>query len=149
MEDFPFDEEEWSLVKEASRQILNATLADDLVLSESLLPILIAALESLRQRYGEHPVLLETEADFITDPIESVRLYRDAKQLAQANNLPIASICISLAGTLLNEFNQPEKAREELVSCQSEVDSLDEYDRPSWHRLMEDCEVALRSRPRQ
>lgn len=48
----------------ASLAIVNATFADDRVLAASAFVELRAVLRDLRTRYGDHPVLAETEADF-------------------------------------------------------------------------------------
>lgn len=64
MDDFPFSDDEWEAVLVASRDIVNAVFAGDRTLAASALVELQAVLADLRARYGDHPVLAETEADF-------------------------------------------------------------------------------------
>jgi len=64
METFPFSEAEWDAVLVASRAIVNAELAEDRILRQSAFVELPAVLAGLRDRYGDHPILVETEADF-------------------------------------------------------------------------------------
>ena len=75
VEAFPFSEAEWAAVREAALPVVNAALADDAVLQASHLVGLMEVLAGLRARYGDHPVLLETEADFTEDDAESAALY--------------------------------------------------------------------------
>ncbi len=80
MEAFPFSSDEWSQVQEAARGVVNASLAGDGVLQASLLEEFRDILVVLRAKYGEHPVLLETAADFTEDTSERVALYEAAKK---------------------------------------------------------------------
>ena len=58
-------------------------------------------LGELRARYGCHPVLPETQADFADDNAEGIALYRRAPAVAEADRLPALNIRLSLAGLLL------------------------------------------------
>ena len=49
----------------------------------------------LRARHGEHPVLLETRADFAEDDVERVALYRRAAGLAAVHGLATLNIRLS------------------------------------------------------
>ncbi|MDY3557282.1 hypothetical protein R5W24_006470, partial [Gemmata sp. JC717] len=88
MEPFPFTEAEWDAVKAAALPVLNASLADDPALHDSCLIGLMDVLGGLRARHGDHPVLLETQADFADDGPERVALYRRAVAVAEAHGLP-------------------------------------------------------------
>jgi hypothetical protein len=143
MEAFPFTDAEWGALKEVILPHVNAALADDDVLRASHFIQMQAALAELRGRYGDHPVLLETEADFTDDKDRAVALYRQAKETSIANGLPILSICLSLADTLLTWQNQPTEAREELLACRGELDDADEYTRKQWTELMAKCDRLL------
>jgi hypothetical protein len=68
MEIFPFTQADWQPVQDASAALVNATLAEDAVLQASQFAELEAVLKELRERYGDHPILLETEANFLDDP---------------------------------------------------------------------------------
>ena len=95
MDEFPFSEDEWAKVEEAAHGVTNATLANDDVLRASLLIELERVLEELRAGHGNHPVLVETEADFQDIPTKQLELYRSALQLAVQNRLSTISIRIA------------------------------------------------------
>jgi hypothetical protein len=140
MNPFPFTSEEWEKVQEASRALTNPTLADDDILEASHLRELQAVLEELRTRYGDHPVLLETEADFQNDPRHRVVLYRAALQLAEKYLVPTVSIRLSLAEVLLADLGDSTAAAKELDACRSEIGTdADERDLVEWSRLRSQC----------
>src|SRR5436190_12684219 len=91
MELFPFSTDEWSLVSETARAVVNATLAEDEILHASLIEELHRVLADLRSKYGEHPVLLETEADFNQNVERRIALYEKAKHAALTTGLPTYS----------------------------------------------------------
>ena len=143
MKAFPFTEAEWAAVGEAALPVVNATLADDAVLRVSHLVKLLDVLARLRARHGDHPVLLETEADFAEDDAERLTLYQRAVSTAVAHGLPTLSIRLSLAGLLL-EMGQRGAARDELLACEGELWDGDDSERASWAEL-----VAQSSSPEQ
>jgi hypothetical protein len=148
MDVFPFTQADWQRVEDASIPVTNAALADDAILHASYLVELQAVLEDLRDRYGDHPILLETEADFLDDPSLQLPLYRSAIRLAEQNDLPTFTIRISLAGLLLHELADPRQAKEELAACESELSRhADEWERKHWAELMRDCEEFVPDRP--
>lgn len=140
MEEFPFTEDEWNLVSDASTAIVNASLAEDVILGASLQVEMNGILDDLQTKYGEHPVLIETRADFTSDRGERVALYQAAKQIAKIHGLPTFTIIISLADVLIDELGQLELARDELLSCQAEIEVCDDdYYRTRWHELLAKC----------
>src|SRR5262249_3140678 len=96
---------------------------------------LLDVLANLRARHGDHPVLLETEADFTENDEVRIHLYRRAARTAAEHGLPTLSIRLSLAQTLL-DLNRPVEAREELTACREELTGADESDRESWSGIM-------------
>jgi hypothetical protein len=134
VETFPFTENEWAAVKQAILPIVNATSAEDAVLQDSHFVALLDILAALRERYGEHPVLLETEADFTENDEERLQLYGKAIRLADANRLSTLSIRLSLAELLLGR-RQRAAARVELLACKAEASDADDSDRASWEEL--------------
>jgi hypothetical protein len=141
MDDFPFKQADWQRVDDVSTDVTNAALADDAVLRASQFAELVAVLEELRERYGDHPILLETEADFLDEPSLRVDLYRSAIRLAEQNALPTFTIRIALARVLLDEFADPKQAEKELAACHSELSRYaDEYEKNEWCELMSKCE---------
>jgi hypothetical protein len=137
---FPFSETEWARVSEAARAVTNAALQDDEVLAASKLVELQLVLGSLRDTYGDHPVLLETEADFLNDSAQSCELYLRAIEGATRGDIPTYAIRISLAALLLDSFADCDAARNELSACKSEVTELgDSWEQSQWHELMQRC----------
>ena len=144
MADFPYSKAEWARVSEAARTVLNATFADDKVLRASGFAELRRVLSELRQRYGEHPVLLETEADFTDEPYQRVRVYHQAIALALASGWPTYSIRISLARVLLEDIEDAWQASHELSACRAEVATrADDYEREQWEELQAGCAARM------
>ena len=141
MEPFPFTEAEWETVRGASLNLLNATFANDSALAESFCAELFAVLGDLRLHHGEHPVLLETQADFTDDDFERAALYRRAITLAEANDIRTLSIRLSFARVLL-DLDRKQAARVELLACEHELPRGDDSDRPDWAELLADTGVA-------
>ena len=121
MDEFPFTEEEWEQVSQSGMAIGSASMMDDAALGASHFVELQAVLHDLRKRYGRHPVLLETEADFCHDPGASCALYAEALQIARDNQLPLASICISYASTLIDRTDDFTYAKQLLELCRAEA----------------------------
>lgn len=92
MEEFPFTEAEWTSVVEAAVALVNATAMNDAVLSDVSRDALVELLAGLSQRYGEHPVLLETAADFASSRVERIRLYHRALRMAERESFATTSI---------------------------------------------------------
>lgn len=136
MKAFPFTEAEWAKVKDAALAVVNATLANDSVLSASHNIELFDVLERLRARHGDHPVLLETQADFTEDDAERIALYQCASSIAIKHGLPSFSIRLSLGRVLLEAGRQVDAAAE-LAACEHELPDCDESDRASWSELFE------------
>ncbi|MGL6072558.1 MAG: hypothetical protein ACRC8S_00220 [Fimbriiglobus sp.] len=139
MEAWPFRKEEWAKVSDAALLIVNASSAEDDVLQASHFAGLQEVLADLQATHGEHPVLLETEADFTNDPDESIPLYRQAIRLAEAHSLQTLTIRLSLAQVFL-DLGQKEAARLELLACQHELVDADTSDREAWVELANACQ---------
>lgn len=137
MEEFPFTQEEWDAVSRAAACIVNATGAGDDVLHAACVRDLQQVLAELRRRYGDHPVLLETEADFLEDGPECIALYEQAVRIAVGHDLPTLSIRLALARTLLN-LGRPLEAHAELLACEGEADDEgDDHEQDAWEELAE------------
>ncbi len=87
MDAFPLSNNDWQRVEDAATALTNATLADDDVLCASHLVDLQEVLEDLRSRYGDHPIIHETEADYLNDPTLRLKGYRAAIRLAEQHAL--------------------------------------------------------------
>ena len=121
MREFPFTKADWNRVSEAARAIVNATLIDDDVLADCRFSDLRETLDDLREKYGEHPILLETEADFRHDPNEAISLYSQALAMARENGLPTETICLSYARALIENRRDLDQARELLKACHDTI----------------------------
>ena len=133
MEQFPFSAAEWRRVSKFTGLIAIATYLDDDVLAASHFASLQVVLDDLCKQHGEHPVLMETGADFTTDETASVRLY-PAVCLAGENQLPTLSIRLSLARILLDQ-QQAAEAAAELLAAKFELESCDDYEGNEWREL--------------
>lgn len=131
MSPFPFTDDEWGSLEELALSFLNASFAEDLVLKESLRLDIIDLLENYLKKHGDHPVLLETIADYLEDSQERFKYYRNAIKIAELNSLPTLSIRMAFAGALLGD-SQLKAALEMLRSCGTELSDADEKDRVDW-----------------
>jgi hypothetical protein len=145
--EFPLTKAEWAAVAEAALPVVNATLADDPVLRASHLEGLLEVLAGLRACHGDHPVLLETEADFAEEDAERIALYRRAAGIALAHGLPTLSIRLSLARALL-DTGAPPAALAELSACENELGLGDASARESWANLVVEAGQAERGATR-
>jgi hypothetical protein len=140
MEAFPFTTDDWSRVSEACRAVLNATLAGDDGKRAAHLYELHGLMTELREKYGDHPVLLETEADFLDDQIDRRKLYESSIEIARHGGLLSYTARIALARLLLEDFNDRKSAREQLIACESEVvANADEDESHEWSELLAKC----------
>ena len=147
MEAFPFRRKEWAAVSEAARAVADATLGASPSRRASRFAELRAQLGDLRDRYGDHPVLLETEADFTPEPAAAVALYRRAELLAAAHSLPALSIRLSLARLLVEELGQPGPAREALLACRDDLPDASVADCAAWTALLAECDRKSPDKP--
>jgi hypothetical protein len=144
MEEFPFSPDDWQRVTDAGNAIISALFMNDEALHTSRIAELQAVLDELRQTYGEHPVLLETEADFLNDVEEQIALYQHARQMAMFERLPTYTIRMSLAKLYLLELGAPGRAGIELLACQEEVAArADEGERAEWQQLWDASRLAV------
>src|SRR5687767_8970889 len=67
MDRFPFSKKEWRAVRDAARAVAEAVETNDPEHRETRFAELQKLLKGLRERHGDHPALLETEADFTLD----------------------------------------------------------------------------------
>lgn len=137
MEDFPFTDAEWEPVEDAALALVNASMAEDEVLRESLRLEMLDLLSDLRQQYGDHPFLLELVADY-TDGDDRTRaaLYQQALDIAVTNGLPTFTIRLAFARLLL-EASDPAAAQEQLLACEDMLLKRDESERAEWAELLE------------
>jgi hypothetical protein len=140
MDNFPFTRDEWAVVSRAVAEVVQASMTGDEYYESAQFAVLKNLILRLRKKYGEHPVLLETEADFENDVHRQVALYERAIRIAVENALPSYSIRLSLARVLLDECDAKERALTELMACQSEaLTQGDEHDRKEWRELRGRC----------
>ncbi len=140
MNPFPFTRKEWEPVQEAARAVADAALGAAPSRRAARFAELKELLARLREKYEEHPVLLETEADFTPEAATAVALYRRAELQAAAAGLPALSIRLSLARLLVEELGQPGPAREALIACRDELPDASVADCAAWTSLLSECD---------
>lgn len=139
MKPFPFSEEDWSEVWNATLAVTNATLTDDRVLRDSAHIELEELIGRLCKKYGDHPVLLETLADFESDVTRRIALYQEAIRQSERYGLSTVTPRLALA-TVLMEQN-PSEARQVLMDCERELATHgDKSDVEAWSSLRRKCE---------
>jgi hypothetical protein len=133
---FPFSKREWQQLSKATSAVCNAILVDDEVLRKSCFVTLQSVLGELRQVHGEHPILLETEADFCDDFAIQRVLYQQAIDLAVARGWPTYTARISFAQSCL-DHNERARANAQLLACKKEVATLgDAAEQAKWLELL-------------
>jgi hypothetical protein len=137
MEEFPFTSDEWHRVTIATGAVLNATLTDDPTLRSSAFLGLQDVLAELRQIHGDHPVLLETEADFSDDATSRRALYLEAIQLATQHGHPTRSMRLALTVLLLSGFHDRAAAAAQLEACKQEFPLMDNDEKQQWFKLLD------------
>jgi hypothetical protein len=137
MDKFPFSKREWRAVRAAAAAVAEASGPSQRTVRFDELR---AALAGLRDKYGDHPVLIETEADFTSDPGTAAKLYRAAELYAAANELPTLSIRLSLARLLVEELGEPNEARAALIACRDELPGAAAAACEAWNALLAECD---------
>jgi hypothetical protein len=103
------EDTDWDRVKELAVAIANAT-QDDEEGGEEETRALMGFLDELESKYGVHPSILATRADFLFDPDDAVRLLERAYALAVERKDPRNRVYIadSLASTFIRELEDVE-----------------------------------------
>jgi hypothetical protein len=130
MDPWPFDDRDWSKVEKIIERYKKAVFAADDVVCHSLSREMHALVVKLEKKYGEHPVLLETKADFTEGRNKRLKLYRRALELAVEHGMPTLTIRIWLAELLLEEFRNAKEARRVLKEGEDEF--LEPDQEPDW-----------------
>ncbi len=136
MEEFPFTDEEWKPLEDLAEATLNASSVGDEVLLASLKLDMLELLGVLRERYGDHPVLLGTMADYTENLSERVPLYKQAVQTAEENGLPTLSIRSDYAYTLM-QLDAVTEALAELDDCGEEAAAGSDMEQLNWLTRLE------------
>lgn len=134
MNSWPFTKKDWASVQDAVFAIANASYAEDEKKADLKRQELYVLLDNLALKYGPHPVLFETRADLTVDPAMRVKLYKEAISKAEQYCFQTATIRMSLAEVLMEDFYDYNAAKVELSLCEKEVAS-DDYE--EWKMLME------------
>jgi Fe-S-cluster formation regulator IscX/YfhJ len=135
----PFTAGEWDAVRWAAGAVTEAAQADDADRRAARFTDLRSILAELRGRYGDHPLLWETEADFAPDPLAAAEMYRHAEAAAVEAEWPTMSIRLALARVLAEELDQRADAREVLLACRDELPWSLEADCLAWANLLSEC----------
>jgi hypothetical protein len=140
MDRFPFSRKEWRLVRDAARAVAEAAETNDPEHRETRFVELQKQLKGLRERYGDHPALLETEADFTLDAPTAVAMYRKAGETAAFHGLPTLSIRMALARLLLEELGDVGGARSALLAGRAELADARSPECSTWAELLVECD---------
>ena len=117
----PLTRDEFDLVSELAFAIAESTGAGDAERHQDAVRLMREWIAALRGKYGEHPVLLETLADFEDDVAVQIPLYADACERAVSLGLPTVSIRLALAGVLLDGRGDVEGASAQLEAGEREL----------------------------
>ena len=140
---FPFSPSEWQTVTNQFYEFTRDDASQRLSENRRTLRKILAA---LYEKYGEHPLLIETEANWLVDsPHKKLSKFRHAEYLAQAHGLPTYSVRLSIAELLLT-LDKPRDAVDAIRSCESELFSVPWYEQNDWHRLLEKAEARITKR---
>jgi hypothetical protein len=143
MDRFPFSKKEWRSIREAARSVAEAAQSNDADRRAARFTELLTLLKGLRDRHGDHPALLETEADFTPDPPAAVAIYRQAGETAAMHGLPTLSIRMSLARLLLEELADAPGARSTLLAGRAELVDARSAECSAWAALLVECDNRL------
>jgi hypothetical protein len=77
------DKIDWDAVHALACDVANAAVADDDVLLASKNAALLDLLFKLKEKYGDHPAILATIADYLDDPDDRRALYTKALSIAR------------------------------------------------------------------
>jgi hypothetical protein len=133
---------DWDRVKELAVAIVNAT-QDDEEGGETETDALMTFLDSLEKKYGSHPGILSTRADFLSDPDEAVALLEEAYTLAVDRKDARSRLYIAdtLAGTFIRELEDADAGETWLQRVAEELKSTgDEGDITSYEELRVDLQ---------
>ncbi len=135
MDKFPFTKDEWGEIGDISYDMVNEVYNDDNV-SPELFSKFVTIINKLENKYGKHPLLLETLADHTHDPEERKKLYAEALDIAITNGLPTISIRISFAEVFIEYFQDNSMAIQILEPADKEIEQHDdELEVNNYYRL--------------
>jgi hypothetical protein len=140
MERFPFSKKEWRSIREAAKAVAEAAHESDSDRRSDRFVDLQKLLKGLRDRHGDHPALLETEADFTSDPPTAIAMYRKAGETAAFHGLPTLSIRMSLARLMLDELGDVSGARSALLAGRGELVDARSAECSAWASLLVECD---------
>jgi hypothetical protein len=140
MHRFPFSKKEWRSIRDSAKAVAEAAHAGETDRRATRFVELQMLLKGLRDRHGDHPALLETEADFMPDAPTAVAMYQKAGETAALHGLPAPSIRISLARLLLHEMADPSGARDTLMAGRAELVDARSVECSAWAALLVECD---------
>jgi len=143
MDKFPFSKDDWGEIVDIECDMANFLEREDED-SPELFSKFLGIIKKLENKYGRHPVLLETLADFTDDPEESKKLYTEALEIATKNGLPTITIRISFAESLIDYFDNNAYALQILKSADNEIKQhTDEWNVKEYYRLKRKLTIQL------
>ena len=82
---YPITKEAWARVHQKACDIANASLMEDEIMGRVQTMGMKEVLDELEEKFGVHPAILATRADYVDDPAERLRLFTEALALAREN----------------------------------------------------------------
>lgn len=125
MDKFPFSKDEWDELIAISCDMANEVFRYDNV-SPELFSNFRSKIKKLINKYGKHPLLLETLANHSDDLEERKKLYSEALDLAVKFGLPTLTIRISFARLYSEDIEDDSKAIQILEPAMKEIEDHDD-----------------------
>jgi len=114
--------EEWDRVHAVAVDIVNASAIDDDVLCAHHTERILDLLDELEAAYGRIPSILDTRADYTSDPIVAIALYEEA--LAASENQKLSSLILpSLIRLKIQERHDESSISDRLVELGRMIDT--------------------------
>ncbi|MDB5051398.1 MAG: hypothetical protein JWO30_4469 [Fibrobacteres bacterium] len=80
-------------------------------------------LEFMEEKYGPHPLILDTKADIIKDPEEKIQLKEKAKSLCLSDDFDLRGVlCTELAELYFEEKNDIVMARKQIQEAKQDFE---------------------------
>ena len=143
MHKFPFSKDEWDEIVDISCDMVNFLEREDED-SPELFTKFLDIINKLENKYGRHPVLLETLADFTDEPKVCKKLYTEALEIAKKHGLPSISIRNTFANLLIEDFQDYSMALQILQAGDKEIKKHDDkYNIEQYFKLKRKLTIKL------
>ena len=146
MNAWPFEEKDWKNWEAITRRYIDAVFAKDEIVCGSISREMYGMMIKWEKKYGEHPWILEHQADFAQNHRRKRELYERALDLAVKRCRATLTIRLSLAELLLDEFDDAVSALRVLMDGQLEV--VEKAQETDWIRMYQETRERIKERLR-